>query len=82
MTHLLRYRHFYLMNRFLFSDSSKWLFVIGLVAIGAGITAKNVISYPSQCMTEEMLSSRKPLLIAHVYEDNYEEMMDDEKYGR
>ena len=42
------------MNRLFSSQRSKWLFGIGLVAIGAGITAKNVISYPAECMTEEM----------------------------
>tara|TARA_Y100001968_G_C18853974_1_gene479389 strand:+ start:300 stop:464 length:165 start_codon:yes stop_codon:yes gene_type:complete len=51
------------MKNFLASDRSKWIFVIGLVAIGAGFTAKNVISYPTECMTEEIASSWKPLLI-------------------
>ena len=38
------------MNRVLSSERTKWIFVIGLVAIGAGITAKNVISYPQDCL--------------------------------
>ncbi len=38
------------MNRLFASERSKWIFVIGLVSIGAGITAKNVISYPTECV--------------------------------
>ena len=38
------------MKNFLTSDRSKWIFVIVLVAIGAGFTAKNVISYPIECV--------------------------------
>ena len=29
--------------------------MIGVVAIGAGFTAKNVISYPTECMREEVV---------------------------
>ena len=29
--------------------------MIGVVAIGAGFTAKNVISYPTECMSEEVV---------------------------
>tara|TARA_Y100001968_G_scaffold279132_1_gene274878 strand:+ start:2570 stop:2776 length:207 start_codon:yes stop_codon:yes gene_type:complete len=36
------------------SERTKWVFVIGAVAIGAGFTAKNVISYPTECVKEEM----------------------------
>ena len=36
------------------SERAKWIFVIGIVAAGAGIAAKNVISYPTECMTEEL----------------------------
>ena len=43
------------MKNFLASDRSKWIFVIGLVAIGAGFTAKNVISYPSECVPNKGL---------------------------
>ena len=38
------------MKNFLASERSKWIFVIGLVAIGAGFTTKNVISYPTECI--------------------------------
>tara|TARA_B100000029_G_C16842710_1_gene692386 strand:- start:210 stop:404 length:195 start_codon:yes stop_codon:yes gene_type:complete len=41
-------------ERLLASERAKWIFVIGLVAVGAGITAQNVISYPSECLTEKM----------------------------
>tara|TARA_Y100001968_G_scaffold302783_1_gene316388 strand:- start:123 stop:305 length:183 start_codon:yes stop_codon:yes gene_type:complete len=44
-----------MINRLLSSERSKWIFVIGVVAIGAGFTAKNVISYPTECMKEEMV---------------------------
>ena len=53
------------MNSFLSSKRSKWIFAIGVVAIGAGFTAKNVISYPTECTTQEMASSWKPLRISH-----------------
>ena len=43
------------MNRLVSSERSKWIFVIGLVAIGTGFTAKNVISYPTECMSEEVV---------------------------
>ena len=41
------------------SERAKVLAVIAIVAIGTGVTAKNVISYPTECMTEQK---------AHVYE--------------
>ena len=44
-----------LLNR----ERAKVLAVIAIVAVGTGITAKNVISYPTECMTEQQ---------AHVYE--------------
>ena len=43
-----------MINRIISSERSKWIFVIGLVAIGVGFTAKNVISFPTECMREEM----------------------------
>ncbi len=43
-----------MINRLISSERSKWIFVIGVVAIGAGFTAKNVISYPTECMSEEV----------------------------
>jgi len=46
------------MNRLLSSERSKWIFVIGLVAIGAGFTAQNVILYTTECTTPDMVSLR------------------------
>ena len=44
-----------MINRLISSERSKWIFVIGVLAIGAGFTAKNVISYPTECMSEEVV---------------------------
>ena len=44
-------------NKLISSERSKWIFVIGVVAIGAGFTAKNVISYPTECMREEVVKN-------------------------
>ena len=44
-----------MINRLLSRERTKWIFVIGVVAIGAGFTAKNVISYPTECMNDEMV---------------------------
>ena len=44
-----------MINRLISSERSKWIFVIGVVAISAGFTAKNVISYPTECMSEEVV---------------------------
>ena len=44
-----------MINRFISSERSKWIFVIGVVAIGAGFTAKNVISYSTECLSEEVV---------------------------
>ncbi len=44
-----------MINRLISSERSKWIFVIGVVAIGAGFTAKNVISYPNECMSDEVV---------------------------
>ena len=52
------HQHVNFMNRLLSGEKSKWIFVIGLVAIGAGFTAKNVISYPTECTTPEMVTLR------------------------
>ena len=41
------------------NERAKVLTVITIVAVGTGITAKNVISFPTECMTEQQ---------AHVYE--------------
>ena len=43
-----------MMNRLISSESSKWIFLIGVVAIGAGFTVKNVISYPTEFLREEV----------------------------
>ena len=42
-------------NSLLVSERTKWIFVIGVVAIGAGFSAKNIISYPTECMQEEIV---------------------------
>ena len=52
---LLRVRFSSSMRTLLASERTKWIFVIGLVAIGAGFTAKNVISYPTECLPEKGL---------------------------
>jgi len=44
-----------MINRLISSERSKWIFVIGVIAIGTGFTAKNVISYPTECMNEEVV---------------------------
>ena len=44
-----------MINRLISSERSKWILVIGVVAIGTGVTAKNVISYPTECMSEEFV---------------------------
>ena len=46
-----------MINKLISSERSKWIFVIGVVAIGAGFTAKNVISYPTECMSEEVVQN-------------------------
>ena len=42
-----------MLNRLISSERTKWIFVIGVVAIGVGFSARNVISYPTDCMKEE-----------------------------
>ena len=44
-----------MINRLLSSERTKWIFVIGVVAIGAGFITKNVIIYPTECKKEEMV---------------------------
>ncbi len=41
------------------SERSKWIFLIGLVAITAGFTAKNVISYPTECLPDNYVETSK-----------------------
>tara|TARA_Y100001968_G_C18960410_1_gene527419 strand:+ start:267 stop:428 length:162 start_codon:yes stop_codon:yes gene_type:complete len=43
------------MRNLLASERSKWVFVIGLVAIGADFMVKNVISYWTDCGLEKGL---------------------------
>ena len=57
------------MDHFLSSERSKCIFAIGIAAIGVGFIAKTVISYPSECTTEEIVSRLNPLLIAHSFEE-------------
>ena len=44
-----------MINRLISCERSKWIFMVGVIAIGAGFTAKNVISYPTECMSEEVV---------------------------
>tara|TARA_Y100001968_G_scaffold65916_1_gene56679 strand:- start:288 stop:470 length:183 start_codon:yes stop_codon:yes gene_type:complete len=44
-----------MINRIISSERTKWIFLIGVVAISAGFIAKNVISYPTECMKEEVV---------------------------
>ena len=44
-----------MINRLLSCERTKWFFVVGVVAISAGFTAKNVISYPTECIKEEIV---------------------------
>jgi len=43
-----------MINRLISSEKSKWISVMGVIAISAGFTAKNVIYYPTECMREEV----------------------------
>ena len=44
-----------MLDRLLTNTKAKWVFVIGFTAVvGAGITAKHVIPYPTECITEEI----------------------------
>ena len=38
------------MLSFLSSTRNRWLLGIAVLAVGAGVTTKNVISYPTQCV--------------------------------
>ena len=44
-----------MINRLILSERAKWIFVIGVVALGAGLTVNNVISYQTECMSEVVL---------------------------
>ena len=55
-------------NRLISSERSKWIFLTGVVAISAGFTAKNVISYPTECMKEEVaLEFYSPLAAKKIF---------------
>ena len=43
------------MKNFLATDRSKWIFIIVMVAIASGLTAKNVTSYPHECSPNKSL---------------------------
>ena len=44
-----------MINILISSERIRWILVIGVVAISAGLTAKNVISYPTECIREEVV---------------------------
>ena len=44
-----------MIDKLISSERSKWIFLIGLVAIVAGFTARNVISYPTECLSDEVV---------------------------
>ena len=48
-------------DRLLSSERAKVIAVILVVGVGTAITAKNVISYPTECMREEMAQVYKPI---------------------
>ena len=57
-----------MINKLISSDRLKWIFVIGVVAISAGFTAKNVISYPTECMKEDVaLEFYSPLAAKKIF---------------
>ena len=41
-----------MINRLVSIERTKWIVVTGVVAIIEGLTAKNVIPYPTECMKE------------------------------
>ena len=51
-----------MINRLLNSERAKILAVVLIVALGTTVTAKNVISYPTECMTEEIVNMYKPAI--------------------
>ena len=51
-----------MIERLLNSERAKVLVVVLIVAVGTAVTAKNVISYPTECMTEEMVNLYEPAL--------------------
>ncbi len=48
-----------MIDRLLSTERFKVIAVILLVAVGTAFTAKNVISYPTECMTEQQAQMGK-----------------------
>ena len=48
-----------MIERLISNQRTKWIFLIGLIAIVAGFMAKNVISYPTECMSDEVVQDFK-----------------------
>ena len=46
------------------SERATVLAVIAIVAVGTGVTAKNVISYPTECITEQQAQVYEPVIRA------------------
>ena len=46
------------------SERAKVIAVIAIVAVGTGVTAKNVISYPTECITEQQAQVYEPVIRA------------------
>ena len=42
------------------SERAKVMAVVLIVAVGTALTAKNVISYPTECMTDDMVNLYEP----------------------
>ena len=49
-----------MIDRLFDSERAKVIAVVLIVAVGTAVTAKNVISYPTECMTEEMVNLYEP----------------------
>ncbi len=54
----IEHQYFKFMNRLISNEKSKLIFLIGIIGIGAGFTAKNVISYPTECSSLNMVALR------------------------
>ncbi len=49
-----------MIDRLLNSERAKVLTVVLIVALATALTGKNVISYPKECMIEEMANLYEP----------------------
>ncbi|KGG16112.1 hypothetical protein EV06_0821 [Prochlorococcus sp. MIT 0602] len=49
------------MKHLLSNKRARWLFSIGLVAIGIGFASRDVISYPTECMQEKVTLGPKTI---------------------